>query len=210
MGDITQLLTALTNEISELPFIEKVSALNTVREALHKISPFANEPIDLVRWVKAETVSANDYNPNKVAPPEMRLLEHSIREDGYTQPIVAYAEDGGQHTVVDGFHRNEVGRAALDIQSRLHGYLPITIINPDRTNRSDRIAATIRHNRARGRHMVAAMADIVVELAKRNWDDKKIARELGMDPDEVLRLKQIGGLAELFANREFSEAWDTQ
>lgn len=210
MGDIAALTAALVEKLSHLPFNERVAALNGVREELHRASPFAQEPVDLILWVKAEDVEANDYNPNKVAPPEMRLLEHSIREDGYTQPIVTYVDEGEPRTVIDGFHRNRVGRETLDIRTRLHGYLPVTTVNADRTSRSDRIAATIRHNRARGRHMVSAMSDIVIELSKRNWDDKRIAKELGMEPDEVLRLKQIGGLAELFSAREFSEAWDTQ
>src|SRR6185295_11130465 len=110
--------------------------------------------------------------------------------------------------VVDGFHRNRVGRESPTIQARIHGYLPLAIINTDRLDRGDRIAATIRHNRARGKHQVQAMSDIVIELKRRNWTDEKIGRELGMDPDEVLRLTQITGIAEMFANREFSEAWE--
>lgn len=208
MGNIDVITAALVEALAALPLDQRILALNRVREELHCISPFAREPVDLVLWVRASDVEANDYNPNKVAPPEMRLLEHSIREDGYTQPIVTYADPGEPRTVVDGFHRNRVGRETLDIHARLHGYLPVTTVNADRTARSDRIAATIRHNRARGRHMVSAMSDIVVELTKRNWDDRRIAKELGMDPDEVLRLKQIGGLAELFADRQFSEAWE--
>ncbi len=210
MGHIAALSAALVEAIANLPLDQRVAELNRVRKDLHLVSPFSQEPVDLILWVRAEEIEANDYNPNKVAPPEMRLLEHSIREDGYTQPIVTYIDSGEPRTVIDGFHRNRVGRETLDIRARLHGYLPVTTVNDDRTARSDRIAATIRHNRARGRHMVAAMSDIVVELAKRNWDDKRIAKELGMEPDEVLRLKQIGGLAELFADRQFSEAWDTQ
>ncbi len=210
MGDIAAMTNALVSEIALLPLDQRIATLNCVRKELHRISPFHHEPVDLVLWIKAEGIEANDYNPNKVAPPEMRLLEHSIREDGYTQPIVTYVDAGEPRTVVDGFHRNRIGRETLDIHKRLYGYLPVTTVNFDRTSRSDRIAATIRHNRARGRHMVAAMSDIVIELSKRNWDDKRIAKELGMEPDEVLRLKQIGGLAELFADRQFSEAWDTQ
>lgn len=205
MGNLESLIT----EINSLPLEEKIVALNKAREALHIISPFHSEPVDLVLWIKAEEIEANDYNPNQVAPPEMRLLEHSIREDGYTQPIVTYVEGTEIRTVIDGFHRNRVGRETLDISTRLHGYLPVTTANVGRSDRSDRIAATIRHNRARGKHMVSAMSDIVIELSKRNWSDARIAKELGMDADEVLRLKQIGGLAELFSDREFSEAWDT-
>lgn len=204
---INEALDNLIETIAELPEKEKISALNIIKQKLHAISPFRAEPVDCVIWVPADKVEANDYNPNKVAPPEMRLLQHSIKQDGYTQPIVAY-DEGDYYEVVDGFHRNRVGRECPDIRERVRGYLPITLINEDRTDRCDRIAATIRHNRARGKHAVAAMSDIVLELSRRNWSDKKIAKELGMEPDEVLRLKQITGLAELFADQEFSEAWE--
>ena len=110
--------------------------------------------------------------------------------------------------MVDGFHRCRVGKECEDIRARVHGYLPVVRINERQEDRGDRIAATIRHNRARGKHKVDAMSDIVIELKRRNWSDEKIGRQLGMDPDEVLRLTQIAGLAEMFADREFSEAWD--
>lgn len=195
-------------ELDSLPLADRVDAINAIRMELHKHSPFANEPVDCVVWVSAESVVANDYNPNSVAPPEMKLLEHSIKEDGYTQPIVAWANEIDHYEVVDGFHRNRVGRECQSVRKRVHGYLPLTIINTTRMDRSDRIAATIRHNRARGKHRVDAMSDIVIELKRRNWSDSKIGEELGMDPDEVLRLSQISGLAEMFADREFSEAWE--
>ena len=181
-----------------------------IRAALHELSPMRREPVDFVRWVKAEHVYANDYNPNNVAPPEMRLLQLSIMTDGYTQPIVAWPGKPNRYEVVDGFHRNRIGREADVIKKRVRGRLPVSIINPERTNREERIAATVRHNRARGRHEVDAMADIVQDLARCNWNDGKIARELGMEPDEVLRLKQIVGLAEMFADKAFSEAWEAE
>jgi hypothetical protein len=131
----------------------------------------------------------------------------SIASDGYTQPIVTML-DGDVHTVIDGFHRNRVGKECADIQARVQGYLPVVQIRSDRADRSDRIASTIRHNRARGKHQVSAMADIVTELKKRNWSHERIAKELGMDADEVLRLCQITGLTELFSNETFSQAWD--
>lgn len=201
------LLTQLCREIAALPEGEKIAALNEARKALHEISPFSGEPVDCVLWVPADQVEANDYNPNTVAPPEMRLLELSIGEDGYTQPIVAWGKNN-YYEVVDGFHRNRVGKECKSVRERVHGYLPITLINHDREDKGDRIAATIRHNRARGKHQVAAMSDIVLELSRRNWSDAKIGRELGMEPDEVLRLKQITGLAELFSDSEFSQAWE--
>ena len=164
-------------------------------------------PVYNVIAVPVEKIQANSYNPNAVAPPEMKLLQLSIEEDGYTQPIVAYGTNG-YYEVVDGFHRNRIGKECKEIKERIHGYLPITIINHNREDKSDRIASTIRHNRARGKHQVTAMSDIVLELSRRNWSEQKIAKELGMEPDEVLRLKQITGLAELFADQEFSEAWE--
>jgi ParB-like chromosome segregation protein Spo0J len=198
---------ALAADLATLPLAARVEALNAIRLSLHETSPFRAEPVDCVLWVAAEEVVANDYNPNTVAPPEMRLLAHSIEADGYTQPIVTHAVEGGRE-VVDGFHRNRVGREVPAVRERVHGYLPVTTIQAGRTDRADRIAATIRHNRARGKHGVDAMSDIVRELTRRMWSEERIAKELGMDRDEVLRLKQITGLAEMFADREFSEAWE--
>jgi ParB-like chromosome segregation protein Spo0J len=161
----------------------------------------SKHPVSNVQWVPAEQVYANDYNPNKVAPPEMKLLQRSIEADGFTQPIVVWKTEDG-YEVVDGFHRHLVGKKL--------GYelLPVVVLNVENTTREERIAATIRHNRARGKHQVQAMSDIVVELSRRNHSDEWIARELGMDADEVLRLKQITGLAELFGDKDFSEAWE--
>lgn len=158
-------------------------------------------PVSFIKWVPVEQIFANDYNPNKVAPPEMKLLELSILEDGYTQPIVVWQVEDG-YEVIDGFHRHLVGKK-IGLS-----HLPVVIINNERTERNDRIASTIRHNRARGKHQIEAMSDIIVELTRRNWNEVKIAKELGMEPDEVLRLKQITGLAEMFKNEEFSASWD--
>lgn len=160
-----------------------------------------DHPVSSVQWVASELVKANDYNPNSVAPPEMELLELSIANDGYTQPIVVW-ENNGAYEVVDGFHRHLVGKK-LGLS-----HLPVVVINKDRADKGDRIASTIRHNRARGKHRIDAMSDIVIDLSRRNWSDKKIAKELGMEQDEVLRLKQISGLAEMFSDQDFSEAWD--
>lgn len=196
--------------IAKLPTEERVDAINALREALHEISPFKTEPVDFVRWVKNPLVHANDYNPNSVAPPEMELLRHSIASDGYTQPIVSMPDDSGGFEVVDGFHRHRVGKECQDIQSRVHGYLPLVQIRQSQTGKNDRMAATIRHNRARGAHKVESMAEIVVELKRRFWSDEKIAKELGMEPDEVLRLQQVTGLAGLFQDHEFTEAWEAE
>lgn len=209
MEKINTILGGLVSELEKLDSTARIDAINLVKIELHKISPFNSEPVDCVIWVPGESVFANDYNPNNVAPPEMKLLERSISEDGYTQPIVTWVDDG-KREVIDGFHRNRVGQECENIRDRIFGYLPVTTVNDGRVDRGDRIAATIRHNRARGKHQISAMSDIVVELSRRNWSDKKIAKELGMDADEVLRLKQITGLAEMFADEEFSEAWEIE
>ena len=203
---IETLTDELLKELESLEMADKIEKINSIAEKIKAISPFKNEPVECVKWVEADKVIANDYNPNSVAPPEMDLLHISIQEDGYTQPIVVYQHDG-IYEVVDGFHRNRVGKECADIKERVHGYLPVVVINKDVEDKGQRIASTIRHNRARGKHQVDAMANIVLDLKKRNWTNEKIAKKLGMDADEVLRLSQVTGLAELFSNREFSEAW---
>lgn len=208
-GALELINAIIKNELAGLPERERIEAINTIKIALHEISPFKAEPVDCVIWIPGDTIFANDYNPNSVAPPEMRLLETSIIEDGYTQPIVTWV-DNGKREVIDGFHRNRVGQESLIVRERVRGYLPVTTVNENRHDRGDRIASTIRHNRARGKHQISAMSDIVVELSRRNWSDAKISKELGMDADEVLRLKQITGLAEMFADEEFSEAWEVE
>lgn len=194
-------------EIANLDEVEQIEAINEIKLSLHEISPFKAEPVDCVLWVKSESVEANDYNPNKVAPPEMKLLEVSIKSDGYTQPIVTWRNENSLE-VIDGFHRNRIGKESKAVKIRTKGYLPVVTINQDREGKNDRVAATIRHNRARGKHQVQAMSEIVVDLKRRNWSDDRISKELGMDADEVLRLSQISGLAEMFKDREFSEAWE--
>ncbi len=205
--EIVTKVQAALSALQDLPLDEQIETLNQIKLRLHDLGPFYNEPVDCVLWVQAEQIQANDYNPNVVAPPEMRLLELSIVEDGYTQPIVTWQANGVRE-VVDGFHRNRVGKESSTVRARVHGYLPVTTINAERGDKGDRIAATIRHNRARGKHHVEGMSDVVLELKRRNWTDAKICRQLGMDPDEVLRLTQIQGLAEMFADQEFSEAWE--
>jgi len=196
--------------IDALPLAQKVATINALREAIHNISPFKSEPVDFVKWVANPLVHSNDYNPNSVAPPEMELLRLSIDADGYTQPIVSMPDPDGRFEVIDGFHRHRVGKECADIQSRVHGYLPLVQIRKSQEDKTDRMASTIRHNRARGKHKVEAMSEIVIELKHRNWSDEKIAKNLGMEPDEVLRLCQLSGLTELFSDQEFSQSWDVE
>jgi AraC-like DNA-binding protein len=197
----------VSRPLTDGPLDSRVQLLNELRALLHELSPFASEPVDLVQWVSQDDVEANDYNPNAVAPPEMELLRLSIMADGFTQPIVTNQEDDTR-VVIDGFHRNRVGRECPDVAERIQGYLPVVQIRSEQTGRPERMASTIRHNRARGKHQVVAMSDIVLELKRRNWSDEKISKQLGMDTDEVLRLTQVTGLAIAFKDRDFSEAWE--
>lgn len=201
-------LLELIPNYDNLSVDQQIDAINEIKIALHEISPMRNEPVDCVLWVKNETVRANDYNPNSVAPPEMELLRQSIMEDGYTQPIVSFKEN--EHiTVIDGFHRNRVGKEVQDVRERVYGRLPVVNINQWKQGRGDRMASTIRHNRARGSHSIELMSTIVSELVEMGKGDAWICKHVGMSIDELLRLKQVTGLASLFANKEFSNAWES-
>ena len=201
---IDELLTQLTKTIDSIEDIdEKITIINKVNVAISKCNPLS-EPICNVQYVKADQVHANEYNPNKVATPEMELLYNSILLDGYTQPIVAYKINDNEYEIVDGFHRNRVGKEHKDINDRIHNYLPITIIDKPL---DERMGSTIRHNRARGSHQIRSMSEIVLDLSKSGWSDSEISEKLGMEMDEVLRLKQITGLKEAFQNHTFSKSW---
>jgi len=159
-------------------------------------------PVYDIRQVPLEKIQANAYNPNSVAPPEMKLLYLSIKEDGYTMPIVCYyLPDKDKYEIVDGYHRYTVMKEHKDIYERENGCLPVSVIDKDVSNR---MASTIRHNRARGSHNIELMSNIVSELVAAGMSDAWILRNIGMDADELLRLKQLTGLAELFKDREFS------
>lgn len=165
-------------------------------------------PVYDVRRVPIEKVKANDYNPNKVAPPEMALLETSIWEDGYTQPVVTYRDhDNDEYIVVDGFHRYTTLKNSERIMEREKGHLPVVVI--DKTL-GERMASTIRHNRARGAHNIDLMSNIVSELVEMGKGDRWICKHIGMSPDELLRMKQITGVAALFMNRDFSDSWEAE
>ena len=160
-----------------------------------------------VQLVPADEVAGNDYNPNKVAPPEMKLLKLSIKKDGVTMPVVVCdtpTDKKHPYTVVDGFHRTTVIKTDKAVRESLHGYVPVSRLNK---SLEDRITATVRHNMARGTHQVELSAKLIVLLKKHNWTNARIGMELGMDADEVLRLKQITGLAEAFKDEEFSKSW---
>ncbi|MDY1036303.1 ParB/RepB/Spo0J family partition protein [Lelliottia sp. CFBP8978] len=202
-----RLINEMQKYLQSLSETNKIEAINSFREAIHEISPFREQPVDCVLWIKQADITANDYNPNTVAPPEKQLLFKSLEMDGFTQPIVVTEDRPRHYEIVDGYHRHDIGTHRAIIKRQLKGYLPVTCLRKERQEKFDRMASTIRHNRARGRHQINAMSDIVRELALLGWDDIKIGAELGMDCDEVLRLKQINGLQELFADRRYSEAW---
>lgn len=204
----TELHALILNHLNISDLNEKITIVNELRELIHQNSPFKNEPVDYVKWVKCDDVIANDYNPNKVAPPEMELLEISIMNDGYTQPVVTFPNDG-KIEVVDGFHRTRVSKESKIVKSRVFGYTPTVIIRKEQSDKNDRIASTIRHNRARGKHQIDAMSEIVLELKNRNWKNERIARELGMDEEEILRLCQISGLQDIFKDDDFSKSWES-
>jgi len=207
-----QIKISIKNILEETKDIDKkISIINELREIIHNNSPFKDEPVDFVKWVKGSNIVANEYNPNKVAPPEMKLLEISIMNDGYTQPIVTYPnEEKNIIEVVDGFHRNRVGKESQIVNDRIKGYLPVVSIRKKQSSKNDRMASTIRHNRARGKHTVDAMSEIVLELKNRNWKNERIAKELGMDMDEILRLCQISGLEDIFKDKDFSRSWNIE
>ncbi|WP_049218042.1 IbrB-like domain-containing protein, partial [Proteus mirabilis] len=200
---IETIISVLKEYLAKLNDEQKIEALNKIKISLHQISPFKNEPTDCVLWIKQQQVIANDYNPNVMSPTEKRLLETSLVKDGYTQPVVVLPiqqskNKPSQWQVVDGYHRYLLSKKN-SLNKRINGYLPITILDVESHTMADQMAATIRHNRARGQHQVAAMSDIVRDLSRLGWNDQKIGDELGMSQDEVLRLKQISGLAELFS-----------
>ncbi|MGK5614532.1 IbrB-like domain-containing protein [Proteus mirabilis] len=208
---IETIISVLKEYLAKLNDEQKIEALNKIKISLHQISPFKNEPTDCVLWIKQQQVIANDYNPNVMSPTEKRLLETSLVKDGYTQPVVVLPiqqskNKPSQWQVVDGYHRYLLSKKN-SLNKRINGYLPIIILDVESHTMADQMAATIRHNRARGQHQVAAMSDIVRDLSRLGWNDQKIGDELGMSQDEVLRLKQISGLAELFSEHDFSEAW---
>lgn len=189
--------------------INKLQFLYDLREFLHKeLSPLRGQPVDLIRWVPVHMVTPNDYNPNSVAKKELRLLYTSVLHDGYTQPIVTiWDADSGKYVIVDGFHRYFTCLHNQEILERNMGMLPIVVIEK---NINDRMASTVRHNRARGKHSVTGMSSMVFSMLDEGWGDKEICNQLGMEPEELLRLKHITGFSKLFEDKEYSKAWESR
>jgi len=200
--------TYIEKDISDLTEENKILYVEKLKEKLNNITNLKTQPVNHIRWVNIEKVQANDYNPNSVAKVEMGLLYTSIKHDGYTQPIVTiYDKQIDKYIIVDGFHRYFVCKSNKDILERNHGKLPIVVIDKDI---NDRMASTVRHNRARGKHSVNGMSHMVFTMLENGWKDEDICNHLGMEADELLRLKHITGFSKLFEDAEYSKAWTTK
>ena len=185
---------------------DPIKTIEEIKKILHKLSPLNTQPVNLVKWVDIDDVQANDYNPNSVAKTEMKLLYTSIQHDGYTQPIVTvYDKKKKKYVIVDGFHRYFTSKRYKDILDRNQGKVPVVVIKKDI---NDRMASTIRHNRARGKHSIVGMSNIVFEMLDNGWSDIDILAELGMEMEELIRLKHITGFSKLFENTEYKKAWE--
>jgi ParB-like chromosome segregation protein Spo0J len=204
MKDILQLLKTSYDQAEN-----KFEFLNELRKNISELySPNQEQPIDRVIWVPVEKVQPNDYNPNSVAKVEMGLLYKSIKHDGYTQPIVTiFDPEEEKYIIVDGFHRYFTCKNQKDIYEKNNGMIPIVVIEKDI---NDRMAATVRHNRARGEHSVTGMGNMVFEMLQNGWSDEEICNHLGMEPEEILKLKHITGFSKLFKDVEYTKAWEAK
>lgn len=203
--ELDVLLRAYLAEGTEAVLFDK---LNGLRDLLHELAPNASMPVDIVRWAEIDMVTPNDYNPNHVARAEMLLLLRSILHDGYTQPIVTiWNPEREKYEIVDGFHRYWTMRANAELMERCKGRLPVVVIEKDM---NDRMASTVRHNRARGKHSVTGMASMVFQMLDNGMADEAVCNELGMEAEELVRLKHITGFSKLFADAEYNRAWETK
>ena len=199
-----RLAVALTKEFDASK--DKIEFIESIKDFLHNISPLKSQPVNRVKWVDIDKVQANDYNPNSVAKIEMKLLHTSISHDGYTQPVVTiYDKDKDKYIIIDGFHRYLTCKSYDDVRERNHNKLPIVVLDKDI---NDRMASTIRHNRARGKHSIKGMSNIVFGMLDNGWDDADICEELGMEAEELIRLKHITGFSKLFADAKYKNAWE--
>jgi len=183
-----------------------IEFLNQLNETIFKKAPYKHNPVGCVKWVKIDEIIANDYNPNMVASKELKLLSISVLHDGYTQPIVTIWDEKQQkYIIVDGYHRYFLLKTNKKISELNNGYAPIVVIEKDI---NDRMASTIRHNRARGKHTINGMSSLIFNMIENGWDDVQICNELGLEPDELLRLKHMTGISSLFKERDYSKSWE--
>jgi len=194
--------------IEKLQGEERLEKIEQIMEYLFDVHPLNSQPVARIRWVPIEKVTANDYNPNSVARTEMKLLYTSIKHDGYTQPVVTvYDKKTDKYVIVDGFHRYLTCKTNKDILDRNLGRLPVVVIASDM---NDRMASTVRHNRARGKHSITGMSSMVFEMLDNGWEDQEICNELGMEAEELIRLKHITGFSKLFKDVEYKKSWETK
>ncbi|KIF52728.1 IbrB-like domain-containing protein [Vibrio owensii] len=191
--------------VKKASLTERVSLFNLLSECAEKIVPFTH-PVLSVRLVEHQKVVDNDYNPNKVAPPEFKLLRHSILKDGLTMPVVTGRQrDCDDLVIIDGYHRSRLIKHDEHIRASLGGYMPVVVLDK---SLDERMSSSVRHNMARGAHQVELTAQLVMKLKCLDWSNDDIGRELGMDSDEVLRMQQVTGLAAAFKDDSFSSAWE--
>ena len=194
--------------IEKLKGEERLNKIEELMDYLFKVHPLNSQPVSRILWIPIEKVTANDYNPNSVARNEMKLLYTSILHDGYTQPIVTvYDSEKDKYVIVDGFHRYLTCKTNKDILDRNLGRLPIVVIAKDI---NDRMASTVRHNRARGKHSINGMSSMVFDMLDNGWKDEDICNELGMEAEELIRLKHITGFSKLFKDVEYKKSWETK
>lgn len=208
MNTLAKKVNELIELLNQMPNNKLHTGINFIRKLIHEASPCKAQPVDYVLIVPLEQVEPNDYNPNSVAGIEMGLLLKSIEHDGYTQPVVTiYDEEKNKYIIVDGFHRYFVMKSNKKLYNKCKGLIPITVINKSIT---DRMASTVRHNRARGRHSVNGMSSLVFSMLENGMSDTTICNELGMEAEELLRLKHITGFSKLFKNTEYKKSWQTK
>jgi ParB-like chromosome segregation protein Spo0J len=196
---------AISEEIAKAG--DKDTLINEIRAFVHELSGMQHNPVGLVQYVPIEKVFANDYNPNMVARNEMNLLYTSIKHDGYTQPVVTvYEPETDRYVIIDGFHRYSIMRNNKDILEQNNGLLPVVVL---KKTMSERMASTIRHNRARGKHHIAGMGNLVFNMLREGVSDEKICHEIGMEPTELVKIKHITGFSKLFEGTTFKPAWVT-
>lgn len=204
---LSELREAVKTSLSGMGDKERQAAIAAIKGDLSAFSDKRHNPVDNVIWVNYNMVEANDYNPNAVARREMKLLYTSIKHDGYTQPIVTiWDAEKQKYVIVDGFHRYASMVYNKDLRDLNNSEVPIVVLDKDI---NDRMASTIRHNRARGKHSVDGMSNIVLKMLKNGWDDAAICNELGLETEELVRLKYVTGFAKLYEGKQFSQAWET-
>lgn len=213
---IIEQMRQIAPQIAQLPEDEAIEVLNQIAEIFHTVHPLKEHPVTNVQWKRRETIKPNNYNPNEVPPPEMDLLTYSLAENGFAMPLVVVSqkeveeneqtvsEPGIEDTIVDGEHRYEAS-GRKEVAPSLKGYLPITYVKAGRGEKTARMAATLQFN-VHGESTIDGLSQMVLELTKRNWSPERIAKEYGMEPDKVVRLRVTTGLAEFFLNDEFSPA----